>query len=72
VDDQEIEAEEEEGPMGLSVGDFLFCVKVCQVVMVCPDFKGFPVAFQVVVEEFKSMDNVKKFFIVNVVILFHR
>jgi hypothetical protein len=63
---------EEEGPMGLLAGDFMFSVEVCEVVMVCPDFEGFWVTFQVVAEEFKSTDNGKKFFIVNVVILFHR
>jgi hypothetical protein len=38
--------------------------------MVCPYFKGFGVAFEVVAEGFEGSDNSQEFFIVDIIVLF--
>ena len=48
----------------------LLGLKIDEIVVVCPDFKGFRVSFQVVAEGFKGVNNGKEFFIVDVIILF--
>ena len=70
VDDREIELEEEEGPASLTVREFLFCVKVRKVVVVCPDFEELGVSFKIVVEGFQGTNDGKKFFIMNIIVLF--
>ena len=48
----------------------LLCAEVREVIMVCPYFKGFGVAFEIVAEGFKGTNNSEEFFIVDVVVLF--
>ena len=54
----------------MSTGKALFGVEVDEIIVVCPDFKGFRVSFEVVVEGFESANNGKEFFIVDVIVLF--
>jgi hypothetical protein len=72
VNESEVEFGEKQGPACLAVRELLFGLEIDEVIVVCPDFKGFGVAFQVVAEGFEGMDNGKKFFIINIVILFCR
>ena len=53
-------------------GKFLFGVEIREVVMVSPYFKRFQVAFKVVAEGFKCMNDREEFFIMDVVVLFRR
>src|SRR5260370_35179095 len=62
----------EEGPVGLSVGKFLFGAEVCKVIVISPNFKGVLVSFKIMTEMFEGTDNGKKFFVMNVVIEFSR
>ena len=50
----------------------LFSAEIDEVVVVCPDLKGFWVSFKVVVEGFKGMNDSKEFFVMNIIILFCR
>ena len=72
VCDGEVKLGEKQGPAGLAAGKFLFCSEVGEVVVVHPDFKKLRMSFKVVTEGFKGMDDGKKFFVVDVVILFDR
>jgi hypothetical protein len=54
----------------LASGKVLFRSEICEIIVVCPYFKGCRVAFEVVVEGFKGTDNGEEFLIVNVVVLF--
>ena len=47
----------------------LFCMEVNEIIVICPDLKGFRVFFKVMTEGFKGADDGKKFFVMNVVIL---
>ena len=57
--------------MCLAVRKMLLCMEVNKVIVIRPDFKGFRVSFKVVAEGFKGADDSKKFFVVNVIILFY-
>ena len=57
VNDDEVELREEQRSVGLMAGKFLFCAKVGEVVVVCPNFKKLRMSFQVVAERFKSLDD---------------
>ena len=50
--------------------EFLFSLKVGQVVVVSPDFEGNRVSFKVVAKGFKCPYDGQKFFVMNVVVLF--
>jgi hypothetical protein len=52
------------------MGEMLFGAEIDEIIVVCPDFKGFRMSFQVVAEGFKGADNGKEFFIMDIVILF--
>ena len=54
----------------MTARESLFHTKVDEVIVICPDLKGFRVFFKVVAEGFKGMDDGKEFFVVNVIILF--
>jgi len=49
----------------------LLCIEVNKIIVICLDLKGFRVSFKVVAEGFKGADDSKKFFVVNVIILFY-
>ena len=70
MDYGEVEVGEKEGPTGLAMGEFLFSAEVRDIIMVSPDFEGLFVAFEVVAEVFKGVDDGKEFFVMNVVIEF--
>ena len=56
----------------MALGKFLFGAEICEVVMVSPYFKRFWVAFKVVAEGFKCMNDHEEFFIMDVIVLFRR
>src|SRR5258707_2010756 len=68
--DSEMELCDKEGPKGMMAGKFLFCTKVRKVVVVCTDLERVLVTFEVVAEMFKSTDDGKEFFVMNVIIEF--
>ena len=70
MDDGESKAGEEEGPVGLSPGEFLFLGKVDQITVVSPDLEGLWAAFQVMAKNFQGMDDSQEFLIVNFVVSF--
>jgi hypothetical protein len=70
VNKSEVEFGKEQGPACLVARELLFGVEVDEVIVVCPDFKGFGVAFKIAAEGFEGMNNGKEFFIMNIVILF--
>ncbi len=57
VDDDELESQKEEGPLGLSSGKFLLRLKINQICMVGPDFGGITMSLEVVSECMKGMDD---------------
>ncbi len=59
VDDDELESQEEKGPLGLSLGKLLLCHKIDQIRMVGPDFGGITTSLEVVSECMKGMDDCK-------------
>jgi len=70
MENEEHELGKKEGPVGLASEKFLFGVEICKVIMVGPYFKRFQVAFKVVAESFKRMNDHKEFLIVDIVVLF--
>jgi hypothetical protein len=48
----------------------LLRTEVNEIIVIYPDLKGFQMSFKVVAEGFKGMDDGKKFFVINVIILF--
>jgi hypothetical protein len=50
------------------MGKALFGVEVDEIIVVCPDFKGFRMSFKVVMEGFKGANNGKEFLIMDIVI----
>jgi hypothetical protein len=56
--------------MCLTARKSLLHTGVNEVIVICPDLKGFRVSFKVVAEGFKGMDDGKEFFVMNVIILF--
>jgi hypothetical protein len=52
------------------MGEALFGAEIDEIIMVCPDFKGFRMSFKVVAEGFKSANNGEEFLIMDIVILF--
>jgi hypothetical protein len=72
VNKSEVEFSEKQGLACLVARELLFGAEVDEVIVVCPDFKGFGVAFKIVAEGFEGTDNGKEFFIMNIVILFSR
>ena len=57
--------------MGLVLGKFLFSAEIREIIIVCPYFKRFRVAFKVVAESFECVNDCEEFFIVDIVVLFH-
>ena len=50
--------------------EFLFSLKVGQVIVVSPDFEGNRVSFKVVVKGFEGSYDGQEFFVMDVVVLF--
>jgi hypothetical protein len=45
-------------------------MEINEVIIICPDFKGFRVSFKVMAEEFKGVNDSEEFFIINIIVLF--
>ena len=68
----EVKAAEDEGPLGLSVGQFLLGHEVLEIAMVSPYLGLVLRTFKVVSEMHKGRHNCQKFLIVHNVVLFGR
>src|SRR5712671_5911637 len=72
VDDGKIILGEEKRPSSLTVGEFLLCSEVGEVIVVGPYFKGFRMTLKVMAESFEGANDSKEFFVVDVVVEFGR